>query len=233
MPLHIRVIVIAALSVLVVALRHWSLAHLSVFLLFSLGVAVINVQAFKVSAISIFVAFTASTVLVRFYGPTRDTLSWFQKGVIDRVSALLMLGTSVIAALALIIWAEWTDNLGVGFTMMKGVAHYPTWMVAGIILPLFAVLNAFSEEVAYRGILQEALQRNLTNTHLVLVLQSSAFAALHYAAGFPNGILGFLMAFSWGLMLGYLRQRSRGLLAPWLVHLAADLVIFYYLYSQV
>ena len=60
--------------------------------------------------------------------------------------------------------------------MMKGVAHYPTWMVAGIILPLFAVLNAFSEEVAYRGILQEALQRNLTNTHLVLVLQSSAFA---------------------------------------------------------
>lgn len=34
------------------------------------------------------------------------------------------------------------------------------------------------------------------------------------------------MVFVYGLMLGAIRRRSMGMLAPWLAHVAADIVIF-------
>ena len=63
-----------------------------------------------------------------------------------------------------------------------------------------------------------------------MILQASAFAILHFAAGFPNGIAGYLMTFVYGLILGYLRERTGGLLAPYVTHVVADLVIGYFLY---
>ena len=63
----------------------------------------------------------------------------------------------------------------------------------------------------------------------VVTLQASAFAAAHVLLGFPNGRLGYLMVFVYGTMLGYLRVRSKGMLAPYLTHVLADLTIGYFL----
>jgi hypothetical protein len=43
--------------------------------------------------------------------------------------------------------------------------------------------------------------------------------------GFPRGWSGVALASVYGLMMGALRQRARGLLAPWVAHLFADLAI--------
>ncbi|HYX72145.1 MAG TPA: CPBP family glutamic-type intramembrane protease, partial [Nitrososphaera sp.] len=59
-----------------------------------------------------------------------------------------------------------------------------------------------------------------------VVIQAGSFAAFHYLAGFPNGVFGLAMVFVYGFMLGVLRRRSRGLLAPWIAHVLADIVIF-------
>jgi membrane protease YdiL (CAAX protease family) len=43
--------------------------------------------------------------------------------------------------------------------------------------------------------------------------------------GFPNGAIGYGMAFGYALVLGYLRLRTDGLLAPVAAHVIADLTI--------
>ena len=55
-------------------------------------------------------------------------------------------------------------------------------------------------------------------THAVL------FGAAHWA-GFPSGWVGMGMAAGWGLALGVIRIRSRGILIPYLVHVSANAVI--------
>jgi len=82
------------------------------------------------------------------------------------------------------------------------------------------------EETIFRGIMLEALDSALGTGHFSIILQSLSFAALHYRFGFPNGFCGFWMVFVYGWMLGYIRQKSRGILAPWIVHVVADITIF-------
>jgi len=45
-------------------------------------------------------------------------------------------------------------------------------------------------------------------------------------AGFPSGVLGFFMVLVYGVMLGVIRRRSKGLLAPWVAHVTTDIAIF-------
>jgi hypothetical protein len=45
------------------------------------------------------------------------------------------------------------------------------------------------------------------------------------ANGVQRGLVGMALAAVYGLMTGHPRQRSGGLLAPWLVHVLADVTI--------
>ncbi len=159
----------------------------------------------------------------------KSKLGWFTKGKIDKLSAALMGLTAIISGVALILWALWTDNLGLGKQMVLSVASLPKPVIFIFGVPVFAMLNAFSEEVIYRGFFQECLQRVFGNPILAIIAQASVFASLHYAAGFPNGAIGYAMTFVYGGTLGFIRYRTKGILAPYLTHVAADLVIIYYL----
>lgn len=223
--------VIAVALVATLAARAWSAMHLAVYATVFVGSAFINMGNLGVARLLL--VFGASAVVLLPWHRGRNLMRWFRRGRIDRVSALLTAVTIVVAAGALILWAENTADLGAGLAMARGLAQYPTPLVLGVVVPLFALLNAFAEEVVYRGVYQEALARVISHTWLVVPLQAAAFAALHFAAGFPNGVLGYLMVFVWGTVLGYLRWRTRGMLAPWMVHVGADLVIALYLWSRV
>jgi hypothetical protein len=91
---------------------------------------------------------------------------------------------------------------------------------------LFAMLNAAIEEAAYRGILLSALDATLGAGAVSVLVQAIAFGALHLYGGFPRGIVGVFLAFVYGLMLGALRRKAGGLLAPWIAHVLTDIVIF-------
>jgi membrane protease YdiL (CAAX protease family) len=131
-----------------------------------------------------------------------------------------------VAAAALILWAFSADRMGAWASVLKDYQGVPRWFLYGIGVPVFALLNAATEELIFRGVLLEALRTRFPK-HLVfsLLLQASAFAAAHYWAGFPNGKLGYLMTFIYAITLGYLRIHTRGLLAPFLAHFTADVVI--------
>ncbi len=84
-----------------------------------------------------------------------------------------------------------------------------------------------------RGVIQETFHRTFKSVSVTVGLQATIFAAAHFLMGFPNGIIGFLMVFVWGSMIGYLRHRTKGLLAPYIVHVAADGIIALVLAAQV
>src|SRR5438132_9387408 len=100
------------------------------------------------------------------------------------------------------------------------VGLHPALLAAGFVG--WAVLNAAAEEAYFRGALQHELVRTLGRGGVAV--QAVAFGFMHFH-GFPGGWSGVALATIFGLMVGALRWRAGGLLAPWIAHLGADLTI--------
>ncbi len=91
----------------------------------------------------------------------------------------------------------------------------------------FAILNAIMEESVFRGILMQSFESALGYGWVSVVGQAALFGAMHYPPGaFPNGLWGVGLTFVYGIVLGLIRQRSRGILAPVVAHVLADAVVF-------
>jgi membrane protease YdiL (CAAX protease family) len=89
----------------------------------------------------------------------------------------------------------------------------------------FAALNAAFEEIIWRGVVMDALEAAVGRGWCAWLLQGIGFGVWHYA-GFPSGWVGVGLATIFALMMGMLRMRGRGMLAPWIAHVFADVTIF-------
>lgn len=230
---HIRIIdtlVLGGFLIFLLVKKTWEFVHCGLFLfLMSLAWAIIPLEY---SALQLFIIFFVTTAILWPFQAIRSAFSWMKIGRIDRLTWVILYLTGVISTGVLILWAFWTKDLGAGLRMVQGLNYYPAWLVFLIGIPLFAIFNAFAEEIVYRGVLQEALMRVFTS-RVAILLQASAFAAIHVASGFPNGVIGYIMVLVYGVILGYLRTRTGGMLAPYLTHVLADLVIGAFLCIQV
>lgn len=92
---------------------------------------------------------------------------------------------------------------------------------AGII---FSVLNALLEEIAFRVVLFEAVERE-RGTRVAVVVTAALFG-LGHLHGYPPGVPGALLAGVFGLALGWLRAFTGGIGLPVAAHIAADATIF-------
>lgn len=88
---------------------------------------------------------------------------------------------------------------------------------------LFAGANALAEELAWRHVLWEGLEG--APQPAIIAAQAASFGIAHIA-GFPSGAIGVLLAAVYGALLGLLRARSNGILAPFFAHVGADAVIY-------
>jgi uncharacterized protein len=151
----------------------------------------------------------------------RTTLGWLRVGRLDAPVWLLMGLTVVFSAMALIAWfvlsrpnvATWanlTRNWPVGLLIVGGLG--------------FSIANAAVEEAVYRGVLMQGLDAAVGPGYLSAALQAVPFGLIHLR-GVPNGALGIVMAAAYGLMLGLVRRRSGGMMAPFIAHILADAVI--------
>lgn len=153
----------------------------------------------------------------------RMSLLWMKPGHIDRSTALLMILFTLLAAAGLFLWERLAGpDLAVH---LNHIPAMPVWL-----LPLaglgFAVFNALLEELLFRGLIMQALDAAFGPRYVSVLIQAWLFGAMHFVRGFPNGWSGLVLAGIYGLMLGELRRRSSGMLAPWLTHAGADLFIF-------
>jgi uncharacterized protein len=155
---------------------------------------------------------------------SRRRSSWLARGRPDRLAWLLTGVTALVAPAALVVWfvtlGDPSGSVRAGVALLR---ELPSWSLPLVGLA-FALGNAFAEEAIYRGILQTALAR-VVGPVSAIPLQGLAFGAAHLH-GFPSGPAGVALAAVYGTALGVIRWRSGGLLAPWLTHVVADLVIF-------
>ena len=211
------------------AYRRWHVLHFALlFLLMNLNSYYFPAFMRHLPVVSFLAPLLISTFFILPFFGLRAPLSWAGMGGISPVIAVVILSTGLLSSAALVLWAKWSGNIDASIRIATQFSALPRWLFFVIAAPLFAVCNAFAEEAVYRGVLQETLSRVFDRRLVILILQASAFAAAHYEAGFPNGISGYLMVIIYGLVLGDLRIRTGGMLAPFLTHVLADLTIGYY-----
>jgi uncharacterized protein len=153
--------------------------------------------------------------------PLRRSVNWLHFGRRGWDVFGAALAIIVVASAALVVWYVLiAPDLHIMTDQLR------TFPIASLLLlgVAFAICNALLEEILFRGIFYEALDAEY-GLWWAIVIQGVIFGIVH-AQGFPRGTLGVVMAGIYGVMLGWLRHFSRGLLWPFLAHIFADATIF-------
>lgn len=91
---------------------------------------------------------------------------------------------------------------------------------------LFAAVNAFTEEAYFRASILSTLHESIGKTHTLLITLVF-FGLSHWLYGSPPGLIGFLMTGFLAWLMGRSMLETKGMLWPWVIHFAPDVVIFF------
>jgi len=153
----------------------------------------------------------------------RTSILWMHFGYFSKKTALLVSVIALLSGFALWIWYV---LLKPDLTVQLGhMPNMPAWFLP-IVGITFAASNAAVEEFVFRGVIMQALDSAAGPGIISVIFQGWLFGAIHYREGFPKGGWGTAMTLVYGLLLGGIRRHSQGMLAPWVAHVIADLVIF-------
>ena len=113
-------------------------------------------------------------------------------------------------------------GLVTGFITISG-RQFSGWQVLLSALGIFFLI-AIPEELLFRGIIQNFLDKTLRKPLFALIITSLIFGASHLNNGPRADWRYFLLASLAGLFYGNAYQRTRGLMAPAFVHTLVDTV---------
>lgn len=156
--------------------------------------------------------------LLRFKKISRDDL-FLRKGVIKH-SVGISVFFAILSIIAVSVWfilyrenpyASFVPDASTVILICLGIG--------------FSLINGIYEESIFRSILLSHFS-NFMGFSAALILQAIWFSFLHYQAGFPSGVLGILLTFIFGIIMGYLVKRTRGLMLSILVHVVVDFAVF-------
>ncbi len=138
----------------------------------------------------------------------------FGPAVIGSIAAV-----ALVSALALVLWVRlMRPDLSLMRALLPPVS-LPLLLLGGL---GFALFNALLEEAVFRLVFLGSLDAVTTSGWTPVLIQAAAFGLLHLN-GFPSGAVGVGLAAIYAVMLGVLRRRAGGLLAPYVAHVA-DLI---------
>lgn len=111
----------------------------------------------------------------------------------------------------------------------------PTLTPARVVI--YSVINGIGEELEFRmlifgGLVARPSHHPPSWLGLSLVLQAAFFAVLHFSGGFPSGISGVALLFTWALFLGSLLLWTGSIIPAILLHIEVDIVVFTILLLQ-
>ena len=129
-----------------------------------------------------------------------------------------------VVALALALFLGW------GLTQLNAGLHLDwqqlIWLAPFILL--FALMNAFGEEMAFRAGPLSQLWLVIGEKQAVW-LTAVWFGLGHYYGGIPAGAAGALMSGLLGLLLGKVMLETKGITMPILMHMLIDTAIYAFL----
>lgn len=216
-------LVAGAAIALLTAVSAWQRSREAVHLgLFWTLVGAAHLTGVVYSQVIFGIAIVAYAAVTRAVPWLRGSVGWAQRGTFDRGVGLLVVAAVATSSAALVLWYQLTkpDLIDVLRNFVPDVA---LWILLSGAVG-FSMLNAFVEEIAYRGVLMQATDAALGVGVASLVVQAAAFGLLHIN-GVPRGWIGVVLATIYGLMMGLIRRRARGMLAPWLAHVFTDVTI--------
>jgi membrane protease YdiL (CAAX protease family) len=152
----------------------------------------------------------------------KNEVTWLSPGKIDKWTFVIMLVIIAGSGISLFLWAVFIKKDVSDFFKFIPNLPFPLLFFFGIVV--FPVFNALFEEFIARGVLYDGFKKAINNESIVIVLQAILFGIWHYG-GFPGGVTGVVMVCVWSFFLGYIRFRSKGMLAPLIAHYFADLCI--------
>lgn len=161
--------------------------------------------------------------VVMLISQLRGSVGWLRSGRFDSTTWSFVAVTIVVPISALMLWVHFLSPDLARYANM--VPQFPIWLIA-LYAIANAMFNAAVEETIWRGVMLEALDSTLGPGVWALLIQAVSFGLAHYRSGFPNGIIGAAMAAVFGIMLGIIRRKSKGILACWLAHAFVDAAIF-------
>jgi hypothetical protein len=159
--------------------------------------------------------------LKRWWPSLREIAGNLRWGRLDRATCLLAAAIVVVSSTALVGWFKWGGADVSDIVAM--VPRSPLPLLLGGVL-VFSIANALWEELLMKWLMWDGVERLVQSRAFVIGYQAAFFGLLHFH-GFPRGWLGVALAAGYGLLLGFLRARSGGLLALVVTHVFADVTI--------
>lgn len=213
---------LAALVLTAIAWKRRAPASSSLGLLFVLCL-VFGLAGLGPQQVVFALAFASYAVVVSRVPWLREATRWLAVGSVDGRIMAPGVAFAGVSGVALLGWYA-IARPDLADLVRTFIPDWELWRLVPAAI-VFSIVNAALEEAAYRGVVLDALDRALGAGGAALVLQAIAFAALHFNAGFPRGLVGVGLTFIYGLVLGALRRRAGGLMAPFITHVLTDLVI--------
>lgn len=168
--------------------------------------------------------FLSYFAVVGLIAPLRRTSCRFVAGHCDRFASAASAVVIVLASLALLVYEFLVQP-----EVTELASHLPATLLGSVIAAgvYFSVMNALLEEAVFRGLLYDALDSQWG--WRAAILGSAAIFGAGHIVGYPQGLLGAVLAGIYGLILGWLRRHTGGLAAPVVAHIFADATIFWIL----
>jgi len=161
-------------------------------------------------------------LLTRLSGNSMGSI-YLQKGNI-KLGFIVGLTVFIVVAALSIPWAQWQYR--VGDLSLQRVLPWIPWIL------LFVLANSMNEELLFRGLFLQKLEPFLGAFPANLCM-AIPFTMLHIGVDYSqNTLLLLALLLPLGLLLGYIMQKTRGILASWLIHASVDIAVVLSLFSQ-
>ena len=160
--------------------------------------------------------------LVLLNNKYKNEIQWLKTGNIDKTTIMIMIPVIILSSTVLILWVFLCKPDLTDIMKMVPAESVIVIIIIGI---LFSVFNSMWEEIILKGILWNGLELFISNIIVINLFQAVLFGVMHYN-GFPRGVVGAVLAGVYGLLIGFIRKYSKGLLAPIITHFFADATIF-------
>jgi membrane protease YdiL (CAAX protease family) len=161
-------------------------------------------------------------VVSRLSGNSMGSI-YLQRGNL-RLGLIVGLTVFIVVAALSIPWAQWQYR--VGDLSLQRVLPWIPWIL------LFVLANAINEELLFRGLFLQKLEPFLGAFPANLCM-AIPFVMLHIGVDYSqNSLLLLALLLPLGLLLSYVMQRTRSILAPWLIHASMDIAVVLSLFSQ-
>jgi len=161
-------------------------------------------------------------LLTRLSGNNMSSI-YLQKGNL-RLGLIIGLTVFIVVAALSIPWAQWQYR--VGDLSLQRVLPWIPWIL------LFVLANSINEELLFRGLFLHKLEPFLGALPANLCM-AIPFTMLHIGIDYSqNTLLLLALLLPLGLLLGYVMQKTRSILGPWLIHASVDIAVVLSLFSQ-